>query len=789
MTILNDENFSSVMADREDQPLIRRERLKTYFERRVRKSEFAKPEDGWRVLDDSLKREVKLAKDKPGDLQYEDELWVLLSRMGFSYLSRDRTCRIQYEDGEGTAQQIDVLAVDDECAVIIECKCSISNAPRAADFKTDIEALGAKKPGLHREIRKRFNKPDLKIAYVLATKNYILKSADVDRLRALKIHHFSDADLEYYAELVSHLGSAARYQFQADLFQNQDIPEMESRVYAVEASMGGLVYYSFCIEPERLLKMGYVLHRSKSIKTLPSYQRLIKKARLSSIKKFINNGGYFPNSIIVSVDKDSKSPRFEPVGTTIPDATGRAGILHLPAKYRSLYVIDGQHRLYGYSDTQYAANNSVPVIAFVDLAREAQLRLFMEINENQKSVSKNLKHTLDADLKWDSKNLAERAEGVKKQLAQELGEDVTSPLFNRVLVGEDHRTETRIITLEAILRGLNETGFVGKFTKDTIREPGTFDTGKSAATVERIRLILSAFFHYIADDYQAEWSRLQKDNGLLTINDGITALIMVFGDVVNHLVKTEQVRPLADTPEHIVGCAVTYLDGLKPYFEKLSEAERAELRKNYGRGAPTRLRRIFQKAINADRDDFKPIGLTEYWRDQSKLYNVETYSHVADIELKLREDVKSALMAEHGNMWLKRGVPEKLYAHLATEAAKKNRKIENEEDEKTPWDCLNLIHVRDIMMHGAQWSTLFQKEFTIPGQEGRRKDDKTGWLVKLNGIRNNADHEYSVSKVEADYVAAVHDWLILGDSGAISALSVGSSADKDVPASEDSQTS
>jgi DNA sulfur modification protein DndB len=108
-----------------------------------------------------------------------------------------------------------------------------------------------------------------------------------------------------------------------------------------------------------------------------------------------------------------------------------------------------------------------------------------------------------------------------------------------------------------------------------------------------------------------------------------------------------------------------------------------------------------------------------------------------------------------------------------TEAAKKNRNIENDEDEKTPWECLNLIHIRDIMMHGSQWSNAFQKKYTIKGQEGARKDEKTNWLVKLNTIRNNADHEYSVNKADADYVAALHDWLILGDSEAISRLNSG----------------
>ncbi|PWK70526.1 DGQHR domain-containing protein [Aminobacter sp. AP02] len=764
MTILNDENFSLVFADKDDQTKIRRERSKTYWERKVRKAEFASPDVGWRILDDSLQRDVKLAKDKPTDQRYEDELWVLLSRLSFNHLSRDRSCRIQYDEKDGAAQQVDVLAVDDECAVIIECKCAEVAGTKPGDFKTEIESLGAKKAGLHRELRARFNKPKLKIAYVLATRNYILRQADVDRLATFGI-------LEYYTELVAHLGSAARYQFQADLFQGQDIPEMESRIYAVQASMGGIEYYSFCIEPERLLKMGYVLHRSKSIKTLPSYQRLIKKKRLQSIKKFINNGGYFPNSLIVSVDNESKKARFEPFASPIPNASSRAGILHLPPQYRSLYVIDGQHRLYGYSDSEYADNNSVPVVAFMELPREEQLRLFMEINENQKAVSKNLKHTLDADLKWDSKNLAERAEGIKKQLAQELGENVTSPLFNRVLVGEDQRTEIRVLTLEAILRGLNQTKFVGKFTKDAVREQGMFNTGDSTSTVEKLRRLLSAFFTYIATEYESEWTRLPKDGGLLTINDGVTSLIMVFGDVLEHLERTSQIKPLAEGSDSIIEKAATYLDGLKPYFRKLTEPDRAELRKKYGSGAPTRLRRIFQKAIHEAREDFSPIGLKEYWRDQSKLYNIETYSRVADIELKLRDDIKQLLMQEHGTMWLKKGLPEKLFTHLSTEAAKKNRLIENDEDEKTPWDCLNLIHIRDIVMHGAQWSTLFQKNYTIPGQEAKKKEDKTSWLAKLNSIRNNADHEYSVSKDEADYVAAIHDWLILGDHTDISSRS------------------
>ena len=770
MAVLEDENFSELIADREAQKVLLRERNKTYIERKVRKSEFSAPDDGWYVLNDQLKRDVKLAKDKPEDEVFEDEVWGLLSRLGYRYLSANRQIKLRYNKEDGASQQLDVLAVDDECALIVECKCASGPVAKVGNFKTEIESIGGKKAGLHREIKSRFGKPDLKIAYLLATKNYTMRQTDIERLQSFNIIHFNEVDLKYYEELVGHIGIAARYQFEADIFSNQTIPEIDGRVYAVEGSMGGIPYYTFLIEPEKLLKLGYVLHRSKSIRVLPSYQRLIKKKRLSEIRRFINNGGYFPNSVVVSIENEGKRLRFDPASSAIDGAQSKIGVLYLPEKFRSLYIIDGQHRIYGYSESQYSENNMIPVVAFEDLDRTKQLRIFMEINENQKAVSKNLKHTLDADLKWDAESLKDRAEGIKKQLCQELGDEPTSPLFNRVLVGEDQKTETKVITLDAILRGLNKTPFIGKFTTNEIKEAGVFYTGDSARTLGLIKAVLIGYFAFIQELMPEEWERLPKNQALLTINDGVTAQIQLVGDVIKHMVQMGEISPLSDPPERIVTKMGTYVEALKTYFDELPDEERSELRKKYGSGAPTRLRRIFQRAVQEHRDDFKPEGLEEYWRDQSKQYNIETYANVLEIETKLRDDVKDALRSMHGNMWLKRGMSGPLYTHLSTAAATKNRTIENEEDEKTPWDCLTLINLRDIMLYQGQWSNLFQKNYTIPGQEALKKEQKTQWLVELNRIRNITDHEYSVGKEDADFVAALHEWLVLGNEERIVAL-------------------
>jgi len=74
------------------------------------------------------------------------------------------------------------------------------------------------------------------------------------------------------------------------------------------------------IEPETLLKMGFVLHRTKVNDSMaPTYQRLLSAKRLPKITEFIKNGGYFPNSLIVNFDTTGGNKmkiQFDPASNT-----------------------------------------------------------------------------------------------------------------------------------------------------------------------------------------------------------------------------------------------------------------------------------------------------------------------------------------------------------------------------------------------------------------------------------------------------------------------------------------
>jgi len=349
-------------------------------------------EEGWEEYKEYKDPKfIGVKKDKPFDEQFEDKVWLLFAKMGFNYLNSDRHFEMSYDfQNPEFTQQIDVFAADDESVIIVECKAAES--PKDGVFKKQIEALHGQMDGLAKEARKQF--PGRKVKFIWATKNLILSKADQQKLKEWEITHFGDAAIDYYLELVKHLGSCAKYQLLGNLFAKQEIRNMDDKIPAIQGKMGGYTYYSFSIEPERLLKIGYVLHRKEANKSMmPTYQRLIKKKRLNEVQKFVNNGGYFPNSLIISIDTNGRGIQFDPSPTKVDNCISKLGILHLPKRYRSAYIIDGQHRLYGYSDSKFASTNSIPVVAFVDLEQQEQMKIFMDINENQKSVDKSTNAT------------------------------------------------------------------------------------------------------------------------------------------------------------------------------------------------------------------------------------------------------------------------------------------------------------------------------------------------------------------------------------------------------------
>lgn len=756
------------IVDGQDLVKVRGARIKSYIfskERRGALNDLI--EEGWEYVKDYADNKfICVRKRKPDDELFEDKVWSLFARMGFSSMNADRHFVMSYDshNASGT-QQIDVFAADEESIIIVECKSANTVTPKEADFKKDIEALYAQMDGLAKEARLKF--PNRKVKFIWATHNYILSKADQERLKNWDIAHFNDSVVDYYIELTKHLGSSAKYQLLGNLFANVEIKNMDDRIPAIQGEMGGFKYYSFSIEPERLLKIGYVLHRNEANKNMmPTYQRLIKKNRLKSVQKFVNDGGYFPNSIIISIDTNGRGLRFDQSATKVDGCISKLGVLYLPKRYRSAYIIDGQHRLYGYSDSRYSKNNTIPVVAFVDLDREEQIRLFMEINENQKSVPKTLRVTLNADMLWESSDFNERRKALRSKIAQMLGEEETSPLLNRVVIGENDHSAERRITVEAIQTALNRCDFFTVYgKKNSIIKDGTFDLGENQSTCDLFYPFIESCLKYIMHNAEKEWSQGEQEYGIVTINRGIQAIIRVINDIVNYLFYKGVIFPKKDKTEKCVEQVNYYLDPLIDYFNNVTFDQRKDLRGYFGGGAETRFWRTYQRVISEVRTDFMPAGLKEYWANEAKLYNQDSFNYISDIRKYVKDLFENKLKENYGKDWLIKALPRNIYTQAKSCADEQYYEltISGEANESVSiWDYVSLSDCQVIATIGTNWTNIFEKLIVRPEDKNIAggKDVKTKWLLNIDEIAKKLQRtSYSVTKQEFDFIKSIHLWL------------------------------
>ena len=186
---------------------------------------------GWEIAKNNAST-TRLVRKKTHGKSLEDRVWTLLYRMQFPYLSGEGggCLTINPKDPTSPKTNIDVVGIDTELAVAIECKSSEKPAKRP----TFMEEVG--KHALIREpfsnaLRRDFPS-EAKRQTVLAMflSKILLSENDRTRTKEANIVIFDEADLDYYETLVNHLGSAAKYQFFADMVPGKEVPGLRHRV-------------------------------------------------------------------------------------------------------------------------------------------------------------------------------------------------------------------------------------------------------------------------------------------------------------------------------------------------------------------------------------------------------------------------------------------------------------------------------------------------------------------------------------------------------------------------------
>jgi DGQHR domain-containing protein len=322
-------------------------------------------------------------------IEFEKSVQDFLHGMDFNDINGGADFRIG-------GKQIDAsFGTSSKTYVIVSCTTR-SNSGSKGSIESKINELKSWYQSLLKGLSsidslKNYN--DLRL--VLATKGIILSDRDKELCKnEPKVYVWDEQFFKYYDALQSKIGLYAKYELQRELdirlqeseFEKfKDIPSLKISID------NGNFYYLTAMDPSDLLKLTYVARRERGDQSF--YQRMIKEDKVKKIAYQIQKTGLsFYNNLILST-LDEVGIEFSEIKSF---GNVSLGNLTFNNYLNSLWIVDGQHRLYGYSKVKdYSKLNQpkIPLSLIVNKSEVEQGSIFITINTNQTVLSD--------DYKWD----------------------------------------------------------------------------------------------------------------------------------------------------------------------------------------------------------------------------------------------------------------------------------------------------------------------------------------------------------------------------------------------------
>lgn len=691
--------------------------------------------EGWEEVSTS-KHKAKIQKLKPTGIRFEDDIWCMFYNLGFRTLNYDENLVIQWGKNPEDKHQLDVVAVGEEAIFVVECKAAEKIKP--ASFKKEIGEICLYKDGVMRALQQIYGQ-EKRVKFIFATRHYTFSEGceDEKRLKESKIFQFTENTYDYVNSLIKSYKSTVIYQFYGLMFQHERINNEKIRIPALRGTMGGHEYYMLSIEPAKLLKIGFVLHRTKvnTQISMPTYQRLLVPSRLKGIGEFIDKGGYFPNTVIVNFDDSNKKNRvqFEQAAGGTDDTKTKLGYLIIPNAYCIAYIIDGQHRVYGYAGSKYKDTNTIPVVAFNGLPSDEQLKIFMDINEHQKAVSPALRLDLNEDLNWNSPRLDSRLAALRSSIIKQLAVGNNSVLARKISIGEDNaplafKPFSTALTQSSLLPKATQKEFT-KHTDVCLYNTKCVEHNKAMIdSQKRISNLIKESYAYVY--YKMNGQNAEDYERFIECNRGTYAFVLLISSFNEHLIHLGVLTQESNTKEQIEKMS-PYFDALVEYICDMPTEDRSQILLIKGAGADTLWLRKYQNAIRQQIPSYNPEGLDNWLETQDKGLQEKGKTCGQRIEEHIKSRVLRKLEDLYGDLWENQ---------IKSIKGRCLMRMDDNEDTDQDWtDLMNLQDLKDII--DGKWHVYkenddsfitFEEEFSIQVTESfRTKADKTKWLNDL----------------------------------------------------------
>lgn len=704
---------------------------------------------GWELVRENQNSD-RYQKLKSHDEQLENEFWCLLYNFGYPNLNVGRNFHIEVTSNKRVtvSKQVDVFAYDHETIIVAECKSCEKRTKRA--LQKDLgDFIANQKPianTLRRFLDGRFKQ---KIIWFFVTRNVEWSQNDLARAEEANIRIVTEKDLFYYKEIAKRIGKAARYQFHAEFLANTKVHALERKVFAMRTKLGPYKAYTFFAAAETILPIAFVNHRDlRDPNAAPSYQRLVHRPRLKDIAGYLANGGFFPNAIILNFKKKIRFDILKP-----EDESGiTPGEMTLPDTYKSAWIIDGQHRLYGYTELgENERGSHLPFLAFENISIADETKIFADINSKQKSVSKKLLDEITGEIKLDSANKREQLRAIASRAFDLMRDDEDGPFGDKIAGAEIKRGDGSVLTIPYLVDATIQSGLLGKIVTSGgsttyVQGPLLWEDAREAITA--FSELLTEYFDLFRQANSHRWNAARS--GKFATNVGVAALIRLLGDLISFMAAKENEEPRELHPKIIVERVEKYAKPCVDYFKSAAD-EVLEQRFNvpFGAGGQRVFQHRLREIINEKFSAFVPIGFEEDLRKYDATRRQEVDRKMRDIVEAVHRFVIKRLKEIYGDKdnYLSLAVENKT---ILTKAFEKQVEADAEK-QKDLGTYLDFIDLRKIVETPKNWSH-FKDDLDIPLPDEHPNRKHTKWFDDINRLRRVSAHPYNRGYEDAEVV-------------------------------------
>lgn len=393
-------------------------------------------------------------------------------------------------------------------------------------------------------------------------------------------------ELEYYEVLVDTIGDYAKYEMLHAMGVKTQDQSLVHNVLALHFhqpfSHSSNDLFVFTASPDMLLKTCVVLRKAAGQKD--AYQRMVKKSRLGKIAKFVTQtDSILPPNLVVHLDDNVNwtnvdIPEQYKSGRKIP-LTRKNNydlvLLQIPMEYASMEIIDGQHRLFGFVNTNAITKEAfnLVVLGLVNMSPKRKTETFVAINDNARRMDPNLVAYLKLTL--DEVECQKDNELMAINIVYKLNQ--TTPFKKKIRLLDKGKEK---VTLK---------NFTGADLKGLISERGLLRKYYSHNSDEYVK-VLRMYFNTLKDLFPDEWN--DTENYIIFSNRGISAFLKLLRSIL----KTEETSLTQPT-------MLKYLRALKSGW-KTSWETKSLLSSYVGTQGRNDFHRDLVKAIQSTYKDF-----------------------------------------------------------------------------------------------------------------------------------------------------------------------------------------